>query len=44
MAASSQITSIFYAAKQRYGSERIAVELENSGYKLSSRTIRKYMA
>lgn len=39
-----EITSIFHAAKQRYGSERIAVELQNSGYELSSRTVRKYMA
>jgi len=36
-----KITSIFYSAKQRYRSERIAAELQNSGYKLSSRTVRK---
>lgn len=38
-----KIASIFYAAGQRYGSERIAIELQNSGYQLSSRTVRKYM-
>lgn len=39
-----KIASVFYAAGQRYGSERIAVELQNSGYQLSSRTVRKYMS
>lgn len=38
-----EITSIFFAFKMRYGSERIAVELQNLGYKLSSSSVRKYM-
>ncbi|UUF13086.1 MULTISPECIES: IS3 family transposase [Flavobacterium] len=38
-----EIASIFFARKQRYGSERIAVELQNSGYDISARTVRKYM-
>lgn len=39
-----EITIIFYSAKQRYGSERIAVELTKRGYQLCSRTVRKYMS
>src|SRR6218665_3371617 len=39
-----KITSIFFVARRRYGSERISVELENSGFKLCSRTVRKYMS
>lgn len=38
-----EINSIFFAAKQRYGSERITVVLRNSGYIISRRTVRKYM-
>ncbi|MFD2941806.1 IS3 family transposase [Flavobacterium notoginsengisoli] len=38
-----EITLLFFAFKQRYGSERIAVELRNLGYELSDRTVRKYM-
>jgi transposase-like protein len=38
-----EIASIFFAYKRRYGSERIAIELQNSGYKIKSRTVRKYM-
>jgi len=30
-----EITSIFFEAKQRYGSARIAIELQNRGYKIS---------
>ncbi|MBF4519433.1 IS3 family transposase [Flavobacterium sp. ANB] len=39
-----EITSIFFAFKERYGSERIAVELQNLGYQISGRTVRKYMS
>lgn len=39
----NEITSIFFAFKRLYGSERIAVELQNSGYQISGRTVRKYM-
>lgn len=38
-----EITSIFFSVKRRYGSERIAIELQNSGYKIAGRTVRKYM-
>jgi transcriptional regulator of heat shock response len=38
-----EITLIFYAFKMRYGSERITVELQNLGYKLSSSTVKNYM-
>jgi transposase-like protein len=38
-----EINSIFFAAKQRYGSERITVVLRTSGYKIARRTVRKYM-
>ncbi|MFH7018686.1 IS3 family transposase [Flavobacterium sp. FlaQc-47] len=38
-----EINSIFFTAKQRYGSERITVALRNSGYIISRRTVRKYM-
>jgi transposase-like protein len=38
-----EINSIFFAAKQRYGSERITVVLRNSGYTISRSTVRKYM-
>jgi hypothetical protein len=39
-----EITSLFFAFKMRYGSERIAVELQKAGYQLSGRTVRKYMS
>lgn len=38
-----EITWVFFAFKRRYGSERIAVELQKSGYKITSRSVRKYM-
>lgn len=38
-----EITSIFFVFKRRYGSERIAVELQKSGYQLSAKTVRIYM-
>lgn len=38
-----QITSIYFASKQRYGSPRIAVELDSSGFKASRITVAKYM-
>src|SRR5690554_7224911 len=33
-----QITSIYFASKQRYGSPRITAELNAMGYKISSRS------
>jgi len=38
-----QITSIYFASKQRYGSPRITIELNASGYKVSRITVAKYM-
>lgn len=38
-----QITSIYFAAKQRYGSPRITGELQSLGYKISRITVAKYM-
>lgn len=38
-----EINSIFFTAKQRYGSKRITVVLRNSGYKVARRTVSKYM-
>lgn len=38
-----QITSIYFASKQRYGSPRITVELNTLGYKISKITVAKYM-
>lgn len=38
-----EITTIFFAYKQRYGSQRITIELQNSGYQISSFTVNKYM-
>ncbi|KRD12113.1 hypothetical protein ASE21_21375 [Flavobacterium sp. Root901] len=38
-----EITSIFYASKQRYGRVRIMAELQNLGYKISTTTVNKYM-
>jgi len=38
-----QITSVYFASKQRYGSPRIAVELDSSGFKTSRITVAKYM-
>ncbi|MDW8850684.1 transposase [Flavobacterium sp. MMLR14_040] len=38
-----EITTIFYACKQRYGCPRIAVELQNLGYQISSTTVHKHM-
>lgn len=37
------ITSIYFTAKQRYGSPRITLELENMGYQISRITVAKYM-
>lgn len=39
-----EITTLFFAFKRRYGSARIAIELQNSGYKITGRTVRKYMS
>lgn len=38
-----EITFIFLSSKKRYGSKRIAAELQKSGYKLSSNTVLIYM-
>lgn len=38
-----QITSIYFASKQRYGSSRITIELNESGHKISGITVAKYM-
>lgn len=38
-----QITSIYFASKQRYGSPRITIGLNASGYKVSRITVAKYM-
>lgn len=38
-----QITSIYFASKQRYGSPRITIELNALGYKISRITVAKYM-
>ena len=38
-----QITSIYFDSKQRYGSPRIAIELNALGYKISRITVAKYM-
>ncbi|WP_157849056.1 IS3 family transposase [Flavobacterium sp. Leaf82] len=39
-----EITRVFYHFKRCYGSARIAVDLQNSGYKITGRTVRKYMS
>ena len=38
-----QITSVYFASKQRYGSPRITFELNAMGYKISRITVAKYM-
>lgn len=38
-----QITSIYFASKQRYGSPRITFELNSLGYNISRITVAKYM-
>ncbi|KUJ59551.1 hypothetical protein AR687_22675 [Flavobacteriaceae bacterium CRH] len=38
-----EISSIFFTCKRRYGSQRITIELQNSGYKISCSTVKKYM-
>lgn len=38
-----QITAIYFASKQRYGSPRISIELNVLGYKISRITVAKYM-
>src|SRR5690554_3453638 len=38
-----QITTIYFASKQRYGSPRIIIELSALGYKISRITVTKYM-
>lgn len=38
-----EITSIFFEVKQRYGYNRITIELQNRGYKVSRSTVLAYM-
>ncbi|OOV17274.1 transposase [Flavobacterium sp. LM4] len=38
-----EITSIYFNAKQRYGSPRITLELQSQGYQISRITVAKYM-
>lgn len=38
-----EITKIFFAFKQRYGSPRITIELQKLGYQISCSTVNKYM-
>lgn len=38
-----EIAKIFYAYNSRYGSRRITIVLQNSGYQISSWTVNKYM-
>lgn len=38
-----EITSIFFEAKQRYGYNRINIELQNRGFKISRKTVLIYM-
>lgn len=38
-----EITYIFYAFKQRYGCQRITIELQNTGYQISCSTVYVYM-
>ncbi|KAF2343056.1 transposase [Flavobacterium tistrianum] len=38
-----EIANIFHAYEKRYGSKRIAAELQNMGYEISSFTVNKYM-
>lgn len=38
-----EIKSIYICSKKRYGSRRIAVELQKSGYQLSHSTVLRYM-
>jgi len=38
-----EITTVFFAFKKRYGCPRIAVELRNLGYQISSTTVHKHM-
>lgn len=38
-----EITSIFFAFKERYGCPRITIELQNTGYKISCTTVHQYM-
>src|SRR5699024_7928051 len=37
------ISEVYFEFKQRYGSPRIAVELQSRGYKISRITVAKYM-
>ena len=38
-----KITSIYFEAKQRYGSPRMTIELQSLGYEISRVTVAKYM-
>ncbi len=43
IALKEKITAIYFESKQRYGSPRIAIELNVLGYKISRITVAKYM-
>lgn len=43
IAVKEQIALIYFKSKQRYGSPRIAFELQSFGYKISRITVAKYM-
>lgn len=43
IAIKKEITRIFFAFKQRYGCQRITVELQNNGYQISCSTVYEYM-
>lgn len=43
MMVKEEIVSIFILSQKRYGSKRITVELQRSGYQLSADTVRRYM-
>ena len=38
-----EINDIFFCFKQRYGYQRVAIELRNRGYQISSMTVGRYM-
>lgn len=38
-----KISLVFFARERRYGSERIAAELQQAGYAIAASTVKKYM-
>ncbi|UFH36968.1 IS3 family transposase [Flavobacterium acetivorans] len=43
IALKEQVKNVYFESKQRYGSPRIAIELQNLGYQISRGTVAKYM-